>query len=94
MITKRDLQSCLIGKFGFSQSEGGNHETFTYSIEGRKIATTRFSRGWRKNKPIPKPILSKMANQLWVNTATLKEMEGCTVGVDDYHDILRQQNKI
>jgi hypothetical protein len=80
-ILKRDLRRCLIQKFGFEEVPGSRHEAVSLIVEGRKVATTRFSRSGRD---IDDSLLTLMARQIRVNLSTLKQMHSCTVGLDEY----------
>jgi hypothetical protein len=88
-IKKRVVQSSLMGKFGFIEVEGSEHDAVSLFVQGKKIATTRFSRGHRE---ISDDILGLMAKQIGVNLATFKNMIGCTVELQEYLRILRQRH--
>jgi hypothetical protein len=87
-MNKKKLRRCLTKKFGFEPVQGSKHEAVSLVIDGRKVATTRFSRSHRE---ISDAILSRIAGQLWVTLTYLKEMEGCTKGREDYLDHLRRE---
>ena len=89
-IKKRDLYQCLLTKFGFEEVSGSRHEAVAIVVEGRKIATTRFSRAGHE---ICNQILTMMARQLWVQLGFLKKMYGCSKDRDDYLDHLRRTNR-
>jgi len=85
-IQKRDLRQCLTGKFGFEEVEGSRHEAVTLFIEGRKIATARFS---RSHSDVGDEILGLIAKEIRVQLNFLKRMYGCTKSRDDYLNHLR-----
>ncbi len=90
-IPKKDLRRRLIKKFHFQQVSGSRHEAVALFVDGRKVATTRFS---RSGKDVSDKILSLIARQIRVNLGYLKQMHGCTKGSDDYMDHLRKTGYI
>ena len=90
-INKRDLVSCLKGKFGFDEVEETRHDAVSLFVGNQKVATTRFSRSLRGQENISPTLLSLIAKQLWVDLATLKKMYGCTESREQYLQRLREQ---
>lgn len=82
-MEKSALRSCLIRKFGFKEVEGSKHDAVTLYEDGRKVATTRFSRS-KKIKELDNQILKLIARELWVQTNYLKKMYGCTISKEEY----------
>ena len=90
-IPKEDLRRCLIRKFGFEETEGSKHEAVALYIDGYKVATTRFS---RSHGQISDPILTQIAQQIWVQLGYLKKMVECTKSKDDYLAHLRNTDHL
>jgi len=90
-IPKDDLRRCLIGKFGFEEIEGTRHEAVSLIVDGRKVATTRFSRSHRE---IDDAILGLVAKELWVTLGYLKRMYGCTRSREDYLKYLTDNRRM
>ena len=84
---KRDLRRCLIQKFGFSEVAGSRHDAVSLMVDGKKVATTRFSRSVQEIDDI---VLGLIARELWVNLNALKRMCECTISRDDYLQMLRR----
>jgi hypothetical protein len=82
-MEKSELRSCLIKKFGFSEVQGSKHEAVSLYLEGKKVATTRFSRSAKK-KDLDDQILKLIAREIWVQTNYLKKMVGCKISKDEY----------
>jgi len=79
----------LISKFGFMEVSGSRHEAVAFYYAGRKIATTRFSRGSRTE--ISDALLSVMAKEIRVQTlAFIKKMLDCTKSKQEFIDRLRE----
>lgn len=90
-ITKEELQKALTSKFGFEPSEGGKHEKFTLSRQGKKVATTFFSRNLRSSVLAP-TLLRSIASQIRLghgSLPTLRGMVSCSVSQDDYLRLLK-----
>lgn len=85
-MRKRDLQDSLVQKFGFEEVEGSRHDAVSLIVDGRKVATTRFSRG---GSEIGDAILTMIARQIWVPLGFLKGMYACTKSREDYLERLR-----
>jgi hypothetical protein len=86
-IPKRNLRRCLIHKFHFEEVSGTKHEAVALFVDGRKIATTRFS---SSHRDIDDTILRQIARQIWVQLGYLKKMYDCTKNPEDYHEHLRR----
>jgi hypothetical protein len=86
-IKTRDLRKCLITKFGFEPVGGTKHEAVALIVDGRKVATTRFS---FSSPEIRDNLLSRIADQVRVDLQTLKRMCECTVSAEEYRVRLRQ----
>lgn len=80
-IPKDRLRTCLIGKFRFEEVPGSKHEALSLFVDGRKVATTRFSRSYSE---INDTILKMIAREIWVQLKYLKQMYECTKSRDDY----------
>jgi hypothetical protein len=79
---KRDVKRKLISKFHFEERPGSKHECLSLVIDGKKYATTRFSRG---HSEITDGVLTEISKQLFVyNLGFLKEMLDCTKSRSDY----------
>ena len=90
---KREVKSQLLLKFEFVEVEGSNHEAVAFYYEGKKIATTRFSRG--SNQDIGDKLLKVMARQVRVETLNFfKKMIECTNSLEDYTERLRELSYI
>ena len=80
-ITKSDLRRCLVQKFGFSDVSGSKHEALSLIVDGRNVATTRFSRSWND---IDDSMLRQIARELWSKAQDLRQMCDCTISRDEY----------
>lgn len=80
-ISKNDLRKCLLKKFGFQEVAGSKHEAVSLFVNGKKVATTRFS---RSHRDLSDKTLRLIARELWVQLSYLREMHGCTKGLDEY----------
>jgi hypothetical protein len=92
-ITKADLKNSLVNKFGFVPSEGGSHERVSLWVDGKKVATTYFSRNLRSTQLSPS-LLRQIAGQLRLDPGSLPTLRGmvlCTVSRDDYLRELRDE---
>ena len=92
-IPKGDLLGALLHKFEFEYRRrgSGKHEAVTLRVDGKKVATTRFSRGAR-TADIGPSILRQIATQLRLEPGSLPMLYGmvdCTVSRDDYLAELR-----
>ena len=86
--SKNDLRRCLVRKFGFAEVAGSKHEALSLIVDGRKVATTRFSHSWRD---IDDSMLRQIARELWVTSQDLKRMVNCTLSRDEYLSRLQSQ---
>ena len=88
----------LVNKFGFKWvkvSGRSNHERLAYYFDGKKVATTGFSRSFRPNTDIDDSLITPFMREVRVQTAKqFKGMINCTVSSDDYIEILRSQGYI
>jgi hypothetical protein len=64
-MPSRDVRRMLMNKFDFEEVKGSKHDAVAFVFEGKKIATTRFSRAARD---IGDSILKQMAKQVWART--------------------------
>jgi hypothetical protein len=80
-ITKRELQKSLLQKFGFEETPGSRHEAMSLILNGKKVATVRFS---RSHRDLSDRVLTLIAREGWVNLSYLKKMIGCTKSRADY----------
>jgi hypothetical protein len=90
-IPKADLQRALVRKFAFEAVPGSKHEAHTLKVDGKKVATTRFSRGLRSEDLGP-ALLRQIALQLRLDSEPLKKICGmveCSVSQEDYLRELR-----
>lgn len=90
-ITKSRLKGSLLRKFHFQQVAGSKHEAVALVVGGRKVATTRFSRGL-KSEALGPSLLSKIAQQIRLPPGSLGMLHGmvdCSVGEDEYLAELR-----
>lgn len=90
-ITKSDLQHCLVRKFAFEPVPGSRHEGLSLVIAGRKVASTRFSRGHR-GADLDPGLLRQIALQLRLQVEPLQKLYGmvsCSISRDDYIAALR-----
>jgi len=88
-IPVEKLRSCLLTKFKFEPLHRTKHRACTLIVDGKRVATTQFSRT-KKNKDIGPQLLAQIAkDQLFVPKNVLEEMYFCTVSRDDYLEHLR-----
>jgi len=89
-IKKQSLRNELKRKFDFQEVPGSKHEAIAFFYGGKKIATTRFSRG--SGKDLDNDILKLIAREVRVDKlSNLKEMIDCTKSQEDFLDILREK---
>jgi len=97
-LKKEDVESKLRDKFHFCKIEttGRNpHNRWAFFYDGKKIATTGFSRGARGNDDLDDSLLKIMAKEVRVQTLqNFKGMITCSVSPDGYVKILKEQGFI
>ena len=82
-LAKQKVKDQLLEKFGFQEVEGTRHERVAFFYNGKKIATTGFSRG--SNKDLYDDLLGIMAKEIFVfNLGFFKGMIVCTKSRLDY----------
>lgn len=97
-ITREEIESQLSNKFHFQKVNGSGrnpHERWAFLYNGKKIATTGFSRACRNKDNIDDDLLLLMARE--VRSQTLHNFKGmiiCTISLDQYVEILREQRFI
>lgn len=92
-LKRTEVEEKLLHKFGFEPVDGTRHDAVAFFYDGRKIATTRFSRGMKGD--VSPDILKAMAEEVRVVTLSyFKEMITCTKSKDDYIRFLREQGWI
>lgn len=84
----RDVERCLINKFGFtrSQTRADDHRWVEITFPGLPVIATKFS---HSREDIGRVLWSKIAKQLRVRTAFLEGMIDCHNGPDDYEHQIR-----
>lgn len=88
-LSSDDVLSQLLKKFHFEKASGTRHDTYTLIINGRRAATTRFSRGRRRT--LPDSLLRTMAREVHApSLAFFRDMIECTVSEAAYLEHLRQ----
>jgi len=88
-ISKARVRRQLLQKFGFEEVRGSRHEAIAFFYDGQKVATTRFSRGSRRE--IDDDLLKVMAREVRVsNLSFFKGMIDCPKSLDDYIEKLKQ----
>lgn len=96
-LKKGEIESQLLNKFGFEdRSSGrGSHQKLVFIHNGKQVATTYFSRGFRKNTDIDNTLLMLMARQSGVMTVSFfKKMITCTRSKEDYIQRLDEQGHL
>ncbi len=92
MIPKKKLRKALTGKFGFEPVEGTRHEALAFHYRGKKVATTRFSRGSRSGDIGPS-LLRMIARQIRLESPgalpTLYGMVECSESLANYLEKLK-----
>jgi hypothetical protein len=84
-----DVIRQLLRKFFFQPAHGTNHDAYALIIDGRRIATIRFSRGRRRN--LDDRMLRIMARELRApDLAYFKGMLDCTISNGNYLAHLRE----
>ena len=92
-LSSDDVLRQLLKKFHFEAAPGTRHDTYTLIINGRRAATTRFSRGRRRT--LPDNLLRVMAHEIHApSLAFFRGMIECTVSNEEYLDHLRQEGHI
>jgi hypothetical protein len=90
-LPQRDVKDALLNKFGFQEVQGRNHDGMAFYYEGKRVATTWFSRA--SGRVIQDDILQQMARQIGVSTLSFfKGMITCSKSLDDYVQHLRERN--
>ncbi len=89
----KDIRRLLLDKFQFEPVEESRHDAIAFFHMGKKIATTRFSRGSRAE--VDDSLLKMIARQTRVeNLRFFKEMLDCTRSRDDYLSKLEEDGFI
>lgn len=89
-MKKRLIQQTLQSKFLYVEEPGTKHDRIAFYYEGKKVATTGFSRGAGPDISDPS-LLAVMAKEVRVNQLSfLKQMIECTRSYDDYIKRLRE----
>jgi hypothetical protein len=85
----QEIESLLLGKFGFSQSteHSSDHRWYELSIPGLPIIATYVS---HSKKDICRNLESKIARQLRVRTPFFRGMMDCTQDREDYYRQVRE----
>jgi len=85
-IRPGDLQSILINKFGFIQSNR-DHKWFALDLPDLPTIATKVSHG---RKEIGRKLEGRIAKQLRVRKRFYSEMVGCTKSREDYYQQVRE----
>ena len=76
-----DMRSGLIGKLDCEESQGRRHTKYKLFHEGQLIATTYMSRGVSE---LSDSLVSRIAQELCVQTSVLKGICDCPYGLSEY----------
>lgn len=88
-LTKKEIRTQLKEKFFFEDVKGSKHGAVSLFHNGKKVATTRFSRGGSDD--VPDSILGRMAKEIRiVKTKFFKEMIECTKSREAYMEELEK----
>ena len=88
-----EVKRLLVQKFEFEETQGKKHDAYAFYYNGKKIATTRFSRGSRI--VIGDSLLQMIAREIQVHRlGFVKGMFSCTNSRDDYIAELQRQGLI
>jgi hypothetical protein len=97
-LKKDDIEEKLANKFHFRKIKGkgrNDHERWAFYFKEKKIATTGFSRGFKGGTDLDDGLLTVMAREVRVQTLhNFKGMISCTVTLEKYLNILREQKFI
>jgi hypothetical protein len=88
-INAGDLATCLLRKLQASES-GGRHRTFEiYDDDGRLVARTWMSHGWKGNTPISAKLIGIVGKQLHLTkSADLAGLVSCTLTREQYLELI------
>ena len=89
--SKRNLQDCLLQKFGFEKAKKTKHDAVALTIDGKQVAFTFFSRSW---SDIDDKMLGNIARQLWVTAKDLRQMCECSISKEQYLALLRRSGRL
>lgn len=82
-LDKQKVKNTLLEKFEFQEVEGTKHERIAFFHNGKKVATTGFSRG--TGRDLGESLLKIIANEILVsNLGFFKEMIICTKSRQEY----------
>ncbi len=93
VVTKGELKTSLVSKFGFEEVPGKKHEAVALTVNNKRVTTTRFSRNLRSASLHPS-LLRQIAGQLRLEPgelSTLYAMVGCTESREDYLKKLKER---
>ena len=97
-LTREEIESQFSNKFHFEKINGTGrnpHERWAFFYKDKKVATTGFSRSCKNKESIDDDLLLLMAREIRVQTLhNFKGMITCTISLDDYIKILKDQNFI
>jgi hypothetical protein len=89
-MKKRVMKQTLQGKFHYVEEQETKHDRIAFYYNGKKVATTGFSRGAGPDVDDPS-LLAVMAKEVRVNQLSfLRQMIECTRSYDDYIKRLRE----
>jgi hypothetical protein len=89
-MKKRVMKQTLQGKFHYVEEPEAKHDRIAFYHNGKKVATTGFSRGAGPDIGDPS-LLAQMAKEVRVNQLSFfKRMIECTRSYDDYIKRLRE----
>lgn len=89
-----DLVYLLESILGCEQERGGDHVRYFLKVNGRIIATVKYSRSWRGNTQIDDSILSKQAKSMKCSNRTWKLLLQRQITKEKYFRELLERKEI
>jgi hypothetical protein len=91
-LPRRNVERALTRKLGMVVDQR-DHRVYKLHVEGTFVAQTKVSRGSGYDT-LGRDLVSAMAHDLNVPVRFFRELVGCTKGVDDYLQHLRDEGAL
>lgn len=93
-VSVRDLRYLLENVLQCERKDAGDHIRYTFIVNGRVVARTKYSHSWRGNMQINDAMLSLMARQMLCSNRTWKSLLLGKVSKEAYFRELLQNGHI
>jgi hypothetical protein len=92
VLPRRNVERALSKKLGMVMDQR-DHRVYKLHLEGRFIAQTKVSRG-TGHDTVGRELIGAMAHDLNVPTRLFREITGCTKGLPEYLQHLRDKGAL